>query len=67
MYIGTLSSVTNWAWSVSRNIDRLTMDEEDEGGVADRRAVPESFSAGLVTGLGAFGIRLLGKSTILYT
>jgi len=41
--------LTNCVWSVSRNIDRLTMDEEDEGGVADRRAVPESFSAGLVT------------------
>lgn len=59
---GTLTSLTNWAWSVSRNIDKLTLDEEEQYySEASRRVAVDGWRDGLLQGLSGFGIRLLGK------
>lgn len=53
--------MTNWAWSVSRNIDRLTLDEDEQVYTEGARRVQlDGFTDGLVQGLSGFGIRLLG-------
>ncbi|XP_071944934.1 intermembrane lipid transfer protein VPS13B-like [Antedon mediterranea] len=58
---GTLSSVTNFASSVSRNLDRLTLDPDHIAmQEQQRRMVPDRMSAGLMNGLSSFGISVLG-------
>ncbi|XP_033123358.1 vacuolar protein sorting-associated protein 13B-like [Anneissia japonica] len=58
---GTLSSVTNFASSVSRNLDRLTLDPDHIAmQEQQRRMVPDRVSSGLINGLSSFGISLLG-------
>lgn len=58
---GTLTSVTNFASSVSRNLDRLSLDSEHcQRNELSRREVPEGFGQGLVNGLSGVGVSLLG-------
>lgn len=53
--------MTNFAWSVARNIDRLTLDEQEQLMVEETRRVSiDGISDGLLHGLTGFGIRLLG-------
>ncbi|XP_068178837.1 intermembrane lipid transfer protein VPS13B-like isoform X2 [Antennarius striatus] len=58
---GTLTSITNLATSLSRNMDRLSLDEEHYTRQEEwRRHLPESLSDGLKQGLSRLGISLLG-------
>ncbi|KAK6186959.1 hypothetical protein SNE40_006214 [Patella caerulea] len=58
---GMITSVTNLASSVSRNMDRLSMDSNHLQRQEDnRRNRPVGVSDGLVQGLTGFGISLLG-------
>lgn len=58
---GTLTSVTNFASSVSRNLDRLSLDKEHcQRNEIARRALPQGVSHGLVNGLSGIGISILG-------
>lgn len=58
---GTLNSVTKLAVSVSRNLDRLTLDEEHlQRTEALRRSRPQGVTQGLSRGLTGLGINLLG-------
>ncbi|CAL8071831.1 unnamed protein product [Orchesella dallaii] len=58
---GSLQSLTNWATSMSRNIDRLTLDQEEKMILESARmARVQGFRDGLVQGISGFGIRLLG-------
>ena len=52
---GTLNSVTNGAWTWSRNLDALTQDDED------RRADVHGVADGLAQGFASLGVRMLGK------
>jgi len=62
LVVGSLQSLTNWAKSVSRNIDRLTLDQEEQMMLEAARMVEmQGFRDGLVQGLSGFGIRLLGN------
>lgn len=58
---GTLTSVTNFASSVSRNLDRLSLDQEhcDRNEVI-RRERPKGLGQGLVNGLSGVGVSILG-------
>ncbi|XP_022236867.1 vacuolar protein sorting-associated protein 13B-like, partial [Limulus polyphemus] len=57
---GALVSVTNWAGSVSRNMDRLSMDTDHWTRQETlRRHHPSGLVAGLAQGLSGFGISLL--------
>lgn len=59
---GTLTSITNLATSLARNMDRLSLDEEHYTRQEEwRRQLPESLSEGLRQGLSRLGISLLGK------
>lgn len=59
---GTLTSVTNLATSLARNMDRLSLDEEHYKRQEEwRRRLPESLGEGLRQGLSRLGISLLGK------
>lgn len=59
---GTLTSITNLATSLARNMDRLSLDEEHYNRQeAWRRQLPESLGEGLQQGLSRLGISLLGK------
>ena len=60
---GTLTSITNFASSVSRNMEKLSLDGEycerqEEG----RRHKPDGLSQGLKNGLTGFGLSLLGMT-----
>ena len=58
---GTLTSLTNLASSVARNLERLSLDEEHAArSDAGRRAPPLGLTSSFMTGLAAFGISLLG-------
>nr|XP_045624119.1 vacuolar protein sorting-associated protein 13B-like [Procambarus clarkii] len=58
---GTVVSLTNLASSVARNMERLSLDEDHiERSEAGRRYQPSGLVHGLVQGLSAFGISLLG-------
>ena len=58
---GTLTSVTNFASSVSRNLDRLSLDRDHcHRNEVARRSLPQGLSHGLVNGLSGVGISLLG-------
>ena len=63
-----LTSVTNFASSVSRNMDRLSFDESHmERQEERRRQHPEGISSGLRQGLTGFGLSLLGQRENLET
>lgn len=65
LILGTLVSLTNWAESVSRNIDRLTLDQQEQLiSEAERQVELQGFRDGFVHGLSGFGIRILGKLSI---
>ncbi|KAJ8322323.1 hypothetical protein KUTeg_000794 [Tegillarca granosa] len=58
---GMITSVTNFASSVSRNMDRLSMDSTHlQRQEVQRRQMPDGISSGLKQGLTSFGISLLG-------
>jgi len=58
---GTLTSITNFASSISRNMERLSMDEEHiHRNEQTRRRRPSGLSEGLLNGLSGFGLSLLG-------
>nr|XP_053626537.1 intermembrane lipid transfer protein VPS13B-like [Cherax quadricarinatus] len=58
---GTVVSLTNLASSLARNMERLSLDEDHiERSEAGRRYQPSGLVNGLVQGLSAFGISLLG-------
>ncbi|XP_061177950.1 intermembrane lipid transfer protein VPS13B-like [Saccostrea echinata] len=58
---GMLTSVTNFASSVSRNMDRLSLDESHvERQEERRRQQPDGISSGLRQGLTGFGLSVLG-------
>lgn len=59
---GTLTSITNLATSLARNMDRLSLDEEHYTRQEEwRRQLPESLGDGLRQGLSRLGISLLGR------
>lgn len=61
---GTLTSITNLATSLARNMDRLSLDEEHYTRQEEwRRHLPESLGDGLRQGLSRLGISLLGKTS----
>lgn len=58
---GTLTSITKFATSVSRNLDRLSLDSDHMmRQETARRRVPSRTTEGLVQGLSHFGISILG-------
>ncbi|XP_064651739.1 intermembrane lipid transfer protein VPS13B-like isoform X2 [Lineus longissimus] len=58
---GALTSVTNFASSVSRNMDRLSMDNDHFRRQEEtRRQRPDRLATGIKQGLTGFGISLLG-------
>lgn len=58
---GTVVSLTNLASSVARNMERLSLDGDHAArSEAQRRTHPHSLTQGLMLGLSAFGISLLG-------
>jgi len=58
---GTLMSLTNWAQSVSRNIDRLTLDEHEQLMMeASRQVELQGFTDGIISGFTSFGLHGLG-------
>ena len=60
---GTLTSITNLATSLARNMDRLSLDEEHYTRQEEwRRQLPESLGDGLRQGLSRLGISLLGNT-----
>lgn len=57
-----LRSLSAWASSLARNLDLLAGDEEHaRRAAAARRRPPQSFMAGLATGITNFAINILGK------
>ena len=60
--LGALTSVTNFASSMSRNMDRLSLDSAHRQRQEEsRRHKPRGVSDGLMQGLAGFGISVLGK------
>lgn len=60
---GMITSVTNFASSVSRNMDRLSLDSaHEERQEQNRRVRPNGMSDGLIQGLTGFGLSLLGQA-----
>ena len=58
---GTLTSVTNFASSVSKNLDRLSLDRDHcHRNEVARRSLPQGLGHGLSNGLSGVGISLLG-------
>ncbi|XP_063958387.1 intermembrane lipid transfer protein VPS13B-like [Lytechinus pictus] len=58
---GTLTSITKFASSMSRNLDRLSLDADHVARrEEERRRIPEGMSSAIVQGLSSFGISLLG-------
>lgn len=65
---GTLTSITNLATSLARNMDRLSLDEEHYTRQEEwRRQLPESLGDGLRQGLSRLGISLLGMYGYTHT
>ena len=70
---GTILSITNFASSVSRNMERLSLDTDHRHRQEEtRRHRPEGLSEGLKQGLTGFGLSVLGElsqeySQILYS
>ncbi len=66
MYIllsGTLTSITNFASSVSRNMEHLSLDpDHQERQQESRRLRPEGLSQGLRSGFTGLGLSILGKN-----
>ena len=63
--VGTITSVTNLASSISRNMDRLSLDTgHRQRQEESRRHRPSGLADGLRQGLTGFGISLLGGSEI---
>ena len=53
--------MTNFASSISRNLDRLSLDEDHcKRNELTRRSRPQGFGEGLANGLSGIGISLLG-------
>lgn len=64
--LGTVVSLTNLASSVARNMERLSLDKDHaDRSEAWRRYQPSGLAHGLMQGLSAFGISLLGKTSTL--
>ena len=61
---GTLTSITNFASSVSRNMDKLSLDVEHQERQEEsrRRDRPDGLTQGLYNGLTGLGLSLLGES-----
>lgn len=60
---GTITSMTNFASSVSRNLDLLSLDDEYVSrNELMRREKPNGITEGLVNGLSGIGISLLGMA-----
>lgn len=61
-FSGTLSSITNLASSVARNLDRCSLDQEhvERAEEARRQRSPQGIGQGVMQGLSSFGISLLG-------
>ena len=60
--IGALTSVTNFATSVSRNMERLSLDSDHRERQEEwRRQKPKGLSDGLKQGLTVFGLSVLGS------
>lgn len=60
--LGTVNSVTKLASSLSRNLDRLTLDQEHLQRQEEfRRVRPQGVAQGLYQGLTGLGMSLLGK------
>jgi vacuolar protein sorting-associated protein 13B len=58
---GTVTSLTNFCQSVSRNLDMVSFDEEHcQRNQAVRRAKPRGLSEGIMKGLSGIGVSLLG-------
>ena len=58
---GTLTSITNLATSLARNMDRLSLDHEHFNRQEEwRQQLPESVVEGLRQGLSRLGLSLLG-------
>jgi vacuolar protein sorting-associated protein 13B len=58
---GTITSLTNFCQSVSRNLDMVTFDaEHSQRNEAVRRAKPKGLSEGIMKGLSGIGVSLLG-------
>ena len=61
--VGMVTSVTNFASSVSRNMDRLSLDSGHlQRQEETRRHRPQGLSSGLHQGLTGFGLSLLGMT-----
>jgi len=61
IYPGTLTSITNFASSVSRNMERLSFDMEHiQRSEVLRRHKPSHVSEGLRNGLSGLGLSILG-------
>ena len=61
---GMMTSVTNFASSVSRNMDRLSLDSSHQQRQEEtRRQRPQGLSSGLQQGLTGFGLSVLGMET----
>ena len=62
LFPGMLTSITNFASSVSRNMDRLSLDSSHEERQEEtRRHRPDGVSEGLKQGLTGLGLSVLGK------
>ena len=60
--IGALTSLTNFATSVSRNMERLSLDSDHRERQEEwRRQKPKGLSDGLKQGLTGFGLSVLGS------
>lgn len=60
---GTLSSVTNFAGSWARTLNRFTLDADDLLQAEQiRRVPPTNIAEGILQGLSEFGISLLGET-----
>ncbi|XP_059469479.1 intermembrane lipid transfer protein VPS13B isoform X2 [Neocloeon triangulifer] len=59
---GTLSSITNLASSMARNLDRCSFDQEhvERAEEARRQRSPQGIGQGVIQGLSSLGISLLG-------
>ena len=58
---GTVTSITNFAKSVSRNLDKLTFDQEHlQRNEETRRLKPRGITDGFISGLSGVGLSMLG-------
>ena len=58
---GTITSITNFASSMSRNLDRLSLDTEHQvRNEESRRQRPQGVGEGLLSGLTTLGVSVLG-------